>query len=359
MPVEIGFWKINGTKVDKINYTVIETEEKLEDILENDISILRDDLLLIGRQVLTKHGKYIDILAIDIEGNLSIIELKKNKTSRTVVSQTIDYASWVQDLTFDNIINIYSENNNNDLESDFYEKFETELPEKINQSHSIMIVAAEIDNETERIINYLSDNYDVPINAVFFRYFTENDNEYLSRSWLIDPDIVEEKASVSLDKNKTEKWNGKDFVVNIEDDEPIFWEDCIQYNCVIGGGGKWYSRTLKKLFPGARIFVMIPKNGYVGVGEVIEKAVPAKEFKVNHGGKLKSILDVPTKGNNLDYEINNLDKCYYFVKIDWIKTNSVEDAYWEKGLRANQNTAFKLKSKFTIEKLTKFFDLDE
>jgi len=359
MPVKIRFWKINGTEVDKINYTVIETEVKLEAILENDISILKDDLLLIGRQVLTKHGKYIDMLAIDIEGNLSIIELKKNKTPRTVVSQTIDYASWVQDLTFDNIINIYSENNNDDLESDFYEKFETDLPEKINQSHNIMIVAAQIDNETERIINYLSDNYDVPINAVFFRYFKENDNEYLSRSWLIDPDIVDEKASVSLDKNKTEKWNEKDFVVNIEDEETIFWEDCIKYNCVIGGGGKWYSRTLKKLFPGARIFVMIPKKGYVGVGEVIEKAVPAKEFEVNHDGELKSILDVPTKGNNLDQEIDNLDKCIYFVKIDWIKTNSVKDAYWEKGLRANQNTAFKLKSKFTIEKLTNFFNLDD
>jgi hypothetical protein len=45
-------------------------------------------------------------------------------------------------------------------------------------------LAAELDSSTERIINYLSDRFGVPINTVFFRYFKEAKNEYLAHSWL-------------------------------------------------------------------------------------------------------------------------------------------------------------------------------
>ncbi len=359
MPVKVEFWKLEDKQVNKINYSSIETEEKFENILEEDISILSEDILLIGRQIMTDYGKYIDMLGIDIEGNLSVIELKKNKTPRDVVAQTIDYASWVQNLSFKEITEIYSENNEKELEIDFYEKFNQDLPEKINESHNITIVSSELDHSTERIINYLSDNYNVPLNAVFFRYFREDDNEYLSRSWLIDPNIVEEKASQSLSKKKSESWNGRDFVVNIDDRNDLFWEDCLNYNFVVGGGGKWYSKTLKNLFIGARIFVMIPGQGFVGVGEVKEKAVPAKDFKVEYEEQEKSILEVPTKSDVYKNEINDMDECFYFVKVDWIETVNAKKAYWVKGMRANQNTAFKLKSKFTIEKLVNFFKLDD
>jgi hypothetical protein len=39
----------------------------------------------------------------------------------------------------------------------------------------LVVVASELDNSTERIIGYLSANYGVPINAVFFRHFKEGD----------------------------------------------------------------------------------------------------------------------------------------------------------------------------------------
>ncbi len=40
------------------------------------------------------------MLAMDEEGNIHIIELKKERTPREVVAQTLDYASWVQNLSF-------------------------------------------------------------------------------------------------------------------------------------------------------------------------------------------------------------------------------------------------------------------
>ncbi|MFH1050411.1 MAG: endonuclease NucS domain-containing protein [bacterium] len=264
MPIEVEFWRINDTKVKKVPFSSIETEQRLEDILFNDLSIIKDDILLLGRQVITTYGKKIDLLAIDEYGKISIIELKKNKTPREVVAQIIDYASWVQELSYKDIIEIYNENNQEPFEKIFEEKFGVQPPEKINQEHDMIIVCSEVDNETERIIDYLSDNYNVPLNVVFFRFFRDNNSEYLTRSWLIDPIEVEEKYSRSKQQNKGESWNGKDFIVNIDvgEDEVSSWEDSVKYSFISAGGGKWYSRSLYQLEPGHRIFAMIPKRGY-------------------------------------------------------------------------------------------------
>ncbi len=361
MPIEVAIWDVSNNKLNKINYSTIESEQKLEKIIKNDLSIISADLLLIGNQIRTAYGKYIDILAVNNEGKISIIELKKNRTPRDVVAQSIDYASWVQNLSYKEIIELFKEyNEGKSFESAFSEKFVTEPPEELNESHDIIIVSSELDSETERIINYLSDNYNVPLNVVFFRYFKENDREYLTRSWLIDPNEVVEKVSKSKQQSKKESWNGKDFVTNVDAKDSLStWEDCIKYNFVSAGGGKWYSQSLNQLFPGARIFAMIPKKGYVGVGIVKENPVPIKEFIVNNNGAKVSIFDVPVIVEDIKKNADDLEKCEYFVKIEWIKTVPESKAYWEKGMRANQNSAFKLKSEFTLEKLIKFFELDD
>lgn len=51
---------------------------------------------------------------------------------------------------------------------------------------------------------------------MFFRYFEEGENEYLVRSWLIDPNQVEAQASrASIVKGGKEAWNGKDYYVSV------------------------------------------------------------------------------------------------------------------------------------------------
>jgi hypothetical protein len=46
------------------------------------------------------------------------------------------------------------------------------------------------------------------------------------------------------------------------------------------------------------------------------------------------------------------------VLVDWMKTLPREQAIWEPGMFANQNTACKLRNQFTIERLTERFGLD-
>lgn len=359
MPIEFGVWKL-GEKLERIALTGIDSEKRLEDTLVSDLSVLSPRLMLVGRQVATANGKFIDLLAMDPDGHLTVIELKKEKTPRDVVAQVLDYASWVQGLSFDDISAIYSGNNHGKkIEAGFQEAFGTSLPEEINQEHELLVVSSELDPSTERIINYLSERYGVPVNAVFFRYFKDNGTEYLARSWLIDPQEAEAKTSKSASKKKSEPWNGRDFYVSFGEGETRSWDDARRYGFISGGGGKWYSQTLRALFPNARVFVNLPGKGYVGVGVVKEEVVPVKDFVVDVDGVKTPILKAPLDAPDMGEHKDDPEMSEYLVRVEWVRDLPRDEGYWETGLFALQHTACKMTSKFTIERLTAHFKLDD
>ena len=171
----------------------LDFEQRLEDWIEQDISILSDEFLVIGRQVPTLHNTFIDILALDRKGDLVIIELKRDKTPRDTIAQVLDYASWVRDLSREETIAIANSylKDKGPIESAFSIKFHENLPDVLNASHTMLVVASEIDASTDRIVQYLSDAHGVGINIAEFQYFKDLDkNEFLSRVFLIDPEIA-------------------------------------------------------------------------------------------------------------------------------------------------------------------------
>ena len=97
MPVKHSIWTV-GEKPEPLGSSSLSSEQLLEDMIVRQPEILAEDWLLIGRQVHTSHGGFIDLLAIDNQGSLILIELKREKTPREVVAQALDYASWVLSL---------------------------------------------------------------------------------------------------------------------------------------------------------------------------------------------------------------------------------------------------------------------
>lgn len=198
MPQDIRIWDIkNGQQLQEISPSKLDLEERIEKWLELDISIVADDLLVIGRQVKTDFGGFIDLLCLDHEGDVVIIELKKERTPREITSQALDYASWVRDLSNERITEIAASyfGGQEQFEHKFNKRFGEPVPEILNEQHKMLIVAAEVDSDSERIINYLSDSYGVSINAASFQYFQDNDGrELLARVFLIQPSEVEYKS---------------------------------------------------------------------------------------------------------------------------------------------------------------------
>ena len=270
MPVEMGMWRIDGDTPRRLSAATLPSEATLEQYLEKDPSLLGDRLLVIGRQVRTPHGKYIDLLGMDGEGNLNVLELKRDKTPRDVVAQVLDYGSWVSTLDRDSIIDLANTHLDEPLEAAFEGVFGASLPDELNAALQLTIVATDLDPGSERIVTYLR-TFGVPVNAVFFSYLEDDDRRYLARSWLAsDDDGGTDGSPYSAGKRgKRAEWNGRDWYVSFGADEGgRSWADGRKYGFVCAGGGPWYSRTLRDLPLGARVNVCIPGRGYVGIGEV-------------------------------------------------------------------------------------------
>lgn len=328
-------------------------------MIVRDPCILSSEWMLIGRQEITSHGGRIDLLAITPDGSLVLIELKRDRTPREIVAQALDYASWVEQLTSEKIAQIYQRfSNGGNLDEAFQQQFGSALDEDtLNQSHQIIIVAASLDAATERIIGYLNAR-DIAINAVFFQVFQHGDEQLLSRAWLIDPGETQANVAItSKSKGEKEPWNGE-YYVSYGNAESRSWEDARQYGFISAGGGSWYSQTLKMLSPGDRVWVKIPKTGYVGVGRVTEAVLPGKEFTVQTPSGERPALDVLKHGGDYKKNADDPDKAEYFVRVDWIETFPESKAINEVGLFGNQNTVCQPstpKWRHTVERLKTYF----
>lgn len=362
MTLEVGLWRADGTELSRITPTGVALESQLEDYIESDPTLLSEKLMLVGRQVATAHGGYIDLLAVDSEGTTHVIELKRDKTPRDVVAQTIDYGSWVSELGRAEIVEIF-ENYQPGVafEETFAEFFGEAPPDEINASQVFTIVASTVDAATERIVRFLNESFTVPINVVFFRHFRDNGVSYLARTWLVSQATTPTARPSSTKKRSRELWNGHDWYVSFgEEIGSRMWEDARRFGFVSAGGGEWFSRTLKNLPIGARVFACVPKSGYVGIGIVTGSAVRFSEAVVTFDREETKLADLPLVGNYLKEPSGDSDEtAEYAVPVEWVATRPVSGAIWKTGMFANQNSACKLSKQFTIETVETAFGITD
>lgn len=361
MPIQHAIWQV-GQQPTQLTSGKLASEALLEDMIVRDPRILSPEWMLIGRQEITTHGGRIDLLAIAPDGSLVLVELKRDRTPREIVAQALDYASWVNELGSDKIAQIYGRfKPGQSLEADFQQRFGTVLDEDtLNHAHQVIIVAAELDPSTERIVQYLNDR-DIAINVLFFQVFEHGGQQLLSRAWLIDPSETQANATTTpSNKADKEPWNGE-FYVSFGDESSRSWDDAMRYGYISAGGGNWYSQTLKLLSPGDRVWVNIPKRGYVGVGEVVQAVQPASTFTVATDTGERLALDVLKHGNQYKQTANDPELAEHFVRVKWLDAVPASKAFYELGLFGNQNTVCQPttpKWRHTVERLKSVFKSD-
>ena len=355
--MRFGLWRLDGEAIEQVHASVIPLEDRLEDIIEQRVEILGlGRLLVIGRQVATRTGKRIDLLAMDEKGDLHVIELKKDRTPRDVVAQALEYGNWAQALSFEEIRDRYaSHHDGEDFSSDFATYFGADLPDAVNTGHHLVVVSTGLDLSTEQIVEYVR-GYGVPINVLFFQYLRDGDREYLARSWLEDP--IDAVVPTGRTK-KQEQWNGRDFFVAVGEDEHRNWDDMIRYGFVSAGHGEKYRKAMANLFEGARAWAYIPGTGYVGVGRVVTPAVRISDFTVQVDGRDVPILEARLSATNMGEDADNPELSEYLARVKWIAVRSRGEALREKGMFANQNVVAKLRQTFTLQRLSEVFALDD
>jgi hypothetical protein len=353
MPFQMALWEVKGNSIQPINRSQLNLEDRLEQWILQDPSLLGLRIGIIGNQIRTLFGGFIDLLGIDKKGDLVVIELKKDKTPRDIVAQSLDYASWINDLGFEELNEICKTYREKELEDIYQEAFGESLPDGINLDHKIVIVAGHLDDSTARIVEYLSEKHGLNINVLFFNIFKSGETELVGRSWLSDPETTEVKSQ----KGSKRTWTGYYFVNSgiLEGDTSRVWDNNLKYGYVSAGGGTQWSKPLEKLKIGDQVFAYVKGQGYVGYGSVEEASVPVKDFKANG----KPILDHLGPDHKWNKNAQDLSKSEYLVRVKWIKTFSISNAKYFKGIFANQNIVCQLKDQETAKFLLKEFEVTE
>lgn len=156
-------------------------EEWLE---ENPDGILEDGkLLVIGRQVNTNLGTTIDLLALDRDGNAVVIELKRDRTPRDTLAQALEYGSFVEQLSaneLEGILQSYMGDESLALAEYHREYFALATDDAVafNKDQRIVLIGQSITSEIRQTASFLR-NKGIRVTCVEFSFFQSDDGTKL------------------------------------------------------------------------------------------------------------------------------------------------------------------------------------
>ncbi len=187
-------------------------EIDLEDLLEKnpDYFFSESKILLIGRQVVTNLNTSIDLLGVDNHGNTIVIELKRNKTPRESLAQLLEYASYIDNLDYEQLNEIYQqysgdEANLEDYHSEYFNDNENVQNISWNKSMKLLIIAQEITPDVRQTTLYLRKK-GIEVYCAEFKYFTDSSgNKIISSDFIVGEENYIKQQTKSAPSQKTDK----------------------------------------------------------------------------------------------------------------------------------------------------------
>jgi len=186
----------------------VSKEEEIEDFIEHHPEILEKEMFVIGRQVETIEKTRIDLLGLDKEGNLIIMELKKDKSPRDVVSQILEYAVWAEKIQYEDLNRIASSKYLGNHENLWkkYEKDFGNVPDYFNEKQKLYIVSEKIDRKTEQVSRYLR-RQGVDISCIELNFYENEDQKLADTRIIVGTEKLIPEQLTKEEKTKKPPWN--------------------------------------------------------------------------------------------------------------------------------------------------------
>ena len=148
------------TKYERVPFEADHEESVLEEWLESNPDGVFEDgpLLIIGRQVATDLGKSIDLLGVDREGNVVVVELKRDRTPRDVIAQALEYAAFAAKLdaaALEGILGQYRPDEPQGLAEQHREYFDQTEAVAFNKDQRIVIIGQRVTPEIRQTALFL------------------------------------------------------------------------------------------------------------------------------------------------------------------------------------------------------------
>lgn len=239
-------------------------EKQIENWMATNTKLLfsNPDALKIIAQEIT--GELMaDILAVDSQGNLIIIEIKRHGSDRGTIGQLLDYAARLSGWTyadFDQRWKTYSESQTDLFEvfKEFVENPDFDMDDFL-RNRRLYILASSQDESMTRIITWLRDTYSVPIDFVLFQFYEDNGQIFL--------DI--EKIEIQPVSPKG-TWSGDWFFNTNETYGKGAYVEMLKQHVIAIWGYESGDATLRPPAAGDRVFAYVNRSGVVAVGRVVD-----------------------------------------------------------------------------------------
>lgn len=274
------------------------TEKHFEEWVAKDPKLLFTDeegVLVIAQEI--SGEPMADILALDSQGNLIIIEAKRDWSDRNTIGQILDYAAHLQEWGYSEF-NARAKRHLGD-KVELIDKFREfvdnpEFPQdQLCKNQRLFIVAPDSDSSLLRIINWLK-LYAVPIDYIPFRVMKTEQGNYLLKI---------KQISVDPPPPLTGRWEGDWFFNTNETYGKGAYKKMVEHSVIAVYGYHDGKERLDKPASGERIFMYVNNVGIIGVGQ----ANAEESFSSN---------DVFGKKTHNEYH----------RKLDNLKTASLKDA---------------------------------
>ena len=174
----------------------LKERQHIEEWIRKSPEILGEDLLIIGHEYdKFEVNERLDLLALDRDGNVVIIEVKRDTSGSNVDFQALKYASYCARLSQQDILDIYTDYlETNQLEKNPKESLlefleaedEEDLNSRLNAMQRIIIVGKEFDKRILSVCTWLYEN-NIDVKCVTIKPYKLNDEILIDTKQIIPP----------------------------------------------------------------------------------------------------------------------------------------------------------------------------
>ncbi|MBW6518164.1 MAG: hypothetical protein K0A89_06650 [ANME-2 cluster archaeon] len=222
-----------------------------------------DSVMIIAQEI---SGEVMaDLLAVDSQGNLIIIEIKRDWSDRNTVGQILDYAALLASWEYEDFNDRWKKYKGVNA-GDLFEEFKnfSENPDfrddEFLEQRRLFILASSVDESMKRIIKWLSELYNVPIDYVPFQFYENNGQVFLQIS-KIDIQPIAPKWG----------WSGDWFFNTNETYGKGAYQKMFDQSVIAVHGYPNTQEYLNRPEPGGRVFAYINGRGVAAVGILGER----------------------------------------------------------------------------------------
>ena len=238
-----------------------------------------------------------------------IVELKRDKLPRECLAQAIDYASDVATWDIDRLSEICMQYRGQPLYDFISDNFVgVEVDEfVINKAQRLLLVGFLIEEPLTRMIKWLSEYYDIGINAIILKYVhTTSGNELIAKTAIISEEIEREKS----DKRR--------FKIAMSDEPGSYTvEDLKELLMKYLGGNLWSAKRMKNV-----MLPLLQRNKKVTREELKREFVRLDEAKDEaQAGQFISLISNQLGQKAKDYLRQLIS--YEYPNYSWEKDNFI------------------------------------